>query len=137
MPTELELARIIITEMNDQQVLILREKEGEKREFPIIIGIFEATTIDRRVKGVTSPRPLTHDLLANSIEMLGGRIKDVLIHQMEHQTFYATLRVEKNGELIEIDARPSDCIAIAVSFSPWLPILIDEEILEMAIAQEN
>ena len=132
MPIQLELARIVITEMNNQQVLVLREANG-KREFPIIIGIFEATTIDRRVRGVLSPRPLTHDLICNAIELLGGKIRDIYIHRLEEQTYFASLRVVRDDELIEVDCRPSDAIAIAVSFAPRLPILIEESVFEQAL----
>jgi len=133
---ELEIAKIIITEMNNQQVLILKEKNGS-RELPIVIGIFEATAIDRRVKNVTAPRPLTHDLVCNAIEILGGTIRDIYIHRLEEQTYFASLRIVKGEELLELDSRPSDAIAIAVSFDPWLPIWIEEEVLEQAIQQAN
>jgi len=69
-PVQMELRRIIISEVHDQQVILLREVEGD-RSFPIVIGIFEATSIDRRVKRMPSPRPLTHDLVANVIENMG------------------------------------------------------------------
>ena len=69
MPVQMELSRIIISEINDQQVIYLKEVEGD-RTFPILIGIFEATSIDRRVKQYHSPRPLTHDLLVNIVENL-------------------------------------------------------------------
>ncbi|MDR2115252.1 MAG: bifunctional nuclease family protein, partial [Planctomycetaceae bacterium] len=129
----MELARIVITEMNSQQALILREVNGN-RELPIVIGIVEATTIDRRVKRIESPRPLTHDLLCNTIEVLDGKIQDIFIHRFEDQTYFAALRVIHGNELIEIDSRPSDAIAVAVSFDPFLPILIQEEVLNQAIA---
>lgn len=70
MPMQMELSRIIINEINDQQVIYLREVDGE-RMFPILIGIFEATSIDRRVKDISTPRPLTHDLLVNLVEAMG------------------------------------------------------------------
>ena len=70
-PVQMELKRIIISEIHDQQVIMLKEVEGE-RSFPIVIGIFEATSIDRRVKGFEAPRPLTHDLLVGAVEALGG-----------------------------------------------------------------
>jgi len=128
----LELSRIIISEFNNQQVIMLREVGGV-REFPIVIGIFEATSIDRRVKQVASPRPLTHDLFCSAVDILGGRVQDVYIHGMEEQTYFASIRVVRNGELIEIDSRPSDAIAIAVSFHPPLPILIDETVFERSV----
>ncbi len=129
MPVQMELARIIISEINDQQVIYLKEVGGQ-RTFPILIGIFEATSIDRRVKGIPSPRPLTHDLIVSVIEHLGGQLQDVLINELREHTYYAKLRVRHNGELIEIDARPSDAIAVAVTCRPPLPIYVNEEVLE-------
>ena len=72
----MELRRIIQSDIHDQQVIVLKEVEGD-RSFPIVIGPFEATSIDRRVKGLPTPRPLTHDLLANVIDHLGGELQDV------------------------------------------------------------
>ncbi|HOM17502.1 MAG TPA: bifunctional nuclease family protein [Thermoguttaceae bacterium] len=129
MPVQMELARIIISEINDQQVIYLKEVGGD-RTFPILIGIFEATSIDRRVKGIASPRPLTHDLIVSVVEHLGGQLQDVLINELKEHTYYAKLRVRQNGELIEIDSRPSDAIAVAVTCQPHLPIYVNEEVLE-------
>ena len=123
----MELSRIIISENADQQVIYLKEVDGE-RGFPIVIGIFEATSIDRRVKGMASPRPLTHDLLANVIDHLGGTLQDVLISELRDHTYYARLRIRSEGELIEVDSRPSDAIALAVSAD--VPIYVNEEVIE-------
>ena len=128
MPVQMELSRIIISEINDQQVIYLREVEGT-RAFPILIGLFEATSIDRRVKGYASPRPLTHDLLVSTVEQLGAEFQDVLITELRDHTYYARLRVRHEGELVEIDARPSDAIAVAVTCDPVLPIYVSEEVL--------
>jgi uncharacterized protein len=124
----MELARIIISEINDQQVIYLREVDGE-RMFPILIGIFEATSIDRRVKGEIPPRPLTHDLLKNAIEEMGGELQDVVINNLMDHTYFAVLRIRRDGELIEVDSRPSDAIALSVHYSPHLPIYVDEDVL--------
>src|ERR1700752_5172103 len=70
-PVQMELRRIIISEVDEHQVIVLKEVEGD-RSFPIVIGIFEATSIDRRVKGMQTPRPLTHDLITAVVEQLGG-----------------------------------------------------------------
>ena len=126
MPMQMELSRIIINEINDQQVIYLREVDGE-RMFPILIGIFEATSIDRRVKDISTPRPLTHDLLVNLVETMGGEFQDVVISELREHTYYALLRVRQEGELLEIDARPSDAMAIAVTCD--LPIYVNEEVL--------
>jgi bifunctional DNase/RNase len=123
----MELRRIVISEIHDQQVIELREVEGERR-FSILIGIFEATSIDRRVKTLPTPRPLTHDLVANVIESMGGELYDVTISELRDHTYFAKLRIRMNGELIEVDARPSDAIALAVTAS--VPIYVAEEVLE-------
>lgn len=133
MPVQMRLVRIIISEINDNQVVFLREVNGD-REFPILIGIFEATSIDRRVRQMPRPRPLTHDLIVNVVEQLGGELDSVLIDELKDHTYFAKLRIRRDGELIDVDARPSDAIAVAVSCDPPLPIYVAEEVLEEAIA---
>jgi uncharacterized protein len=135
MPVQMELSRIIISEINDQQVIYLKEVEGD-RTFPILIGLFEATSIERRVKHKNSPRPLTHDLLVNSVESLGGELQDVMISELKEHTYYAKLRVRHDGELIEIDSRPSDAIAVAVTCDPVLPIYVSEEVLAEVLSEQ-
>jgi bifunctional DNase/RNase len=128
-PVQMELVRIIISDNNEQQIIFLKEVDGD-RTFPIVIGFFEATSIDRRVRGQTTPRPLTHDLLANSIEVLGGEIQDVFINELRDHTYFAKLRIRHEGELIEVDSRPSDAIALAVTVD--VPIYVSEEVIEEA-----
>jgi bifunctional DNase/RNase len=123
----MELKRIIISEVHDQQVIMLKEAEGD-RSFPIVIGIFEATSIDRRVKGMPSPRPLTHDLVASVIENMGGELRDIFISELREHTYYAKLRIRIDGEMVEVDARPSDAIALAVTAK--VPIYVAEDVLE-------
>ncbi len=132
MPVQMELSRIIISEINDSQLIFLKEVEGT-RSFPIVIGLFEATSIDRRVKGISSPRPLTHDLLISVADNLGGEFQSVLISELKDHTYFAKLRIKQDGELIEVDARPSDAIAVAVSCDPPLPIYVNEEVLNDAL----
>ena len=130
MPVQMKLSRIIISEINEQQVIYLKEVEGD-RQFPILIGIFEATSIERRVKkGYQPPRPLTHDLLVNIVEQMGGELDSVVISELREHTYFAKLRIKKEGELIEIDSRPSDAIAVAVTCDPQLPIYVEEEVLD-------
>ena len=128
MPVPMELSRIIISEINDQQVIYLKEIDGD-RTFPILIGIFEATSIDRRVKGYPSPRPLTHDLIVSLVENMGAEFQDVVISELKEHTYFAKLRIRQEGELVEVDARPSDAIAVAVTCQPTLPIYVNEEVL--------
>ena len=131
MLVRMELARIIMSEINDQQVVYLREVDGT-RSFPILIGIFEATSIDRRVQGHVPQRPLTHDLLKNAIQELGGEIQDVLITNLVEHTYYAVIRIRQGEDLVELDSRPSDAIALATHFDPHLPIYVDDEVIEAA-----
>ena len=127
MPVQMELKRIIISEVHEQQVILLKETEGD-RNFHIMIGIFEATSIDRRVKGTPSPRPLTHDLVASVIENMGGELRDIFISELRDHTYYAKLRIRMNGEMVEVDSRPSDAIALAVTAS--VPIYVAEDVLD-------
>src|SRR5258706_10278784 len=107
---EMQLARIVIRETSDQQSVYLREKDGD-RQFPIVIGIFEAWAIDRRVRDRKTPRPMTHDLMASLATALGAKLDRVIISELKNNTFYAKLVLLRGTERIELDARPSDAIA--------------------------
>jgi bifunctional DNase/RNase len=132
MQIEMALSRIIISELHDHQVVYLREKNGE-REFPIVIGIFEASSIDRRVRRSNPTlRPQTHDLVVNAIQQLGGELKHILIHSVQDGTYFASICVMADGQLQEIDSRPSDAIAVAVTCDPFLPIFVNEDVVETA-----
>lgn len=133
MQVEMTLSRIIISELHDHQIVYLKEKHGD-REFPIVIGVFEATSIDRRVRKPGPPqRPLTHDLLVNVIAELGGELKHIRVHTVRDGTYLASICVMHDGQLREIDSRPSDAIAVAVTCDPFLPIFVDEEVIEAAV----
>ena len=129
MPVHMELKRIIINEIHDQQIILLHEVDGE-RALPIVIGLFEAMSIDRRIKGVQWPRPMTHDLLCTIIDNLGGDLQDICINELREHTYFAKLRVKKDGEMIEVDCRPSDAIAVAVTAK--VPIYVAEDVIEEA-----
>lgn len=133
MPVKMQLARIIISELTENQVIYLQEEDGS-REFPILIGIFEATNIDRRVKeDYKPPRPLTHDLVVSVAKTLDATVESVIISELNQTTYFAKLRLRKSdGEVVEVDSRPSDAIAVAVTFSPPLPIYVSESVLEEA-----
>ncbi|MFQ6048406.1 MAG: bifunctional nuclease family protein [Phycisphaerae bacterium] len=126
MEIRMDLAKIIISETSEEQIIVLKERDGE-RAFPIVIGINEAAAIDRRVKGIQTARPLTHDLLARVIEQLGGELEKIVINDLKNHTFYARLIIRHDGELIEIDSRPSDAIALGVASDT--PIYVAEHVL--------
>ncbi len=123
----MELTRIIINETSDSHIIFLKEVDGD-RMFPIVIGFFEASSIERRVKNVTTQRPLTHDLLANTIDLLGGDLQDIYINELREHTYFAKLRIRHDGELIEVDSRPSDAIALAVTVD--VPIYVADDIID-------
>jgi bifunctional DNase/RNase len=123
----LDLVRLIISEVHDQQVMFLREVAG-RRSFPIVIGIFEATNLDRRLKGVPSPRPLTHDAWADTIGALGGHVQDMLIHDLRDHTYYTSVRIMQDNRVVAVDVRPSDGVALAVTLR--VPVLVAGRLLQ-------
>ena len=122
-----ELSRIIINEASDQQVIVLKEVNGE-RSFPIVIGVVEVFAIDRRLKGIKPPRPMTHDLLDAVIKKLGAKIEKVVINDLRQHTFFARITLSVDGEQFEIDSRPSDAIALGVVSKT--PIYVAEHVFE-------
>ena len=127
MDVPMELSRIVINEQTDQQFIFLREKGGQ-RQFPIVIGTAEAYAIDRRLKRIPFPRPMTHDLLASAIQAMGGELERIVVSDLRDSTFIATLYVRRDGEVIEIDSRPSDAIALGVGLET--PIFVAEHVME-------
>ena len=134
MLVRMDLARIIIREQVDSQMIVLRERDGD-RHFPILIGLNEAVAIDRRIKGIEPVRPLTHDLMANIIDHLDGTLEKVVVSDLRDHTFYATLVIRHNGDLIPVDSRPSDAIALAVANET--PLYVEEEVLRAVWAPEE
>ena len=111
---EMELFRIRIDDTRSDQLVILKEKKGQ-RLLPIVIGVYEADAIRLKVNGAELPRPLTHDLFVNTIAKLGASIDRIVIHKLFQGTFFARLVLVRNdGSEEEVDARPSDAIALAV-----------------------
>ena len=134
MPVLMELRRIIINEIHDQQIIMLHEVDGE-RAFPIVIGLFEAMSIEKRIKGVQWPRPMTHDLICSVVDYLGGDLQDIYINELREHTYFAKLRIRKDGEIIEIDCRPSDAVAVAVTAK--VPIYVAEDVIDEASEEQQ
>lgn len=126
MSVQMELHKIIISEMQDQQIIVLKEVDGE-RKFPIVIGSPEAMAIDRRLKGIPTPRPMTHDLLANVIESMGGHIDRIEINDLQEHTFFARIHIRQGMKRVEVDSRPSDAIALGIASE--VPIFVAEHVL--------
>jgi len=125
---EVELNKIIIDEKRAEQLILLKEKRGE-RILPIVIGIAEASSIRLKLSGFNPPRPLTHDLLKSVFESLGAELERVVIDDLNDGTFYAKLHFKnKDGQEVIVDARPSDSIALAVRTGS--SIFVEEEVLD-------
>ena len=127
MDVEVELSRIIINETSDQQVIVLKERNGT-RGFPIVIGIVEIFAIDRRLKGITPPRPMTHDLLASVIDSLGAKIERIVIDDLRNHTFFAKIHLSVNGRTVKVDSRPSDAIALCAATDA--PIFVADHVFD-------
>jgi len=119
---------------NGAYALILYELEG-KRKLPIIIGGFEAQAIALKLENIKPPRPFTHDLFKNIADAFHLHVNEIIIDELHNETFYAKVVCEVNGEVHEIDARPSDAIAIAVRFNA--PLFVTEEIMNEAGIREE
>ena len=125
-----ELSKIIIDEKRQDQVIVLKEKKGD-RQFPIVIGFLEASSIKMKLSGLEVPRPMTHDLLMAVIEGLGAKLEKLIIDKLVENTFHAKLELKtSDGKTKIIDARPSDGIALAVRSNAQ--IFVEEEVLKKA-----
>jgi len=123
-----DLSRILITDTGEQQIIWLKERDGN-RSFPIVIGIFEALAIRRKLKDEQLERPLTHDLLASVLNHFNAQVERIVVTALKGHTFYANITIAHDGRSIDIDARPSDAIALAVRVDA--PIFVEEEVLDL------
>ena len=125
---EMELNKIIIDEKRHDQIIVLKEKKGS-RILPIVIGLLEASSIKMKISGIKPPRPLTHDLLKDTIDNLGAKIERVIVDKLEHNTFHAKLYLKnEQKDNVVIDARPSDSIALAVRAGA--PIFVEDSVIK-------
>ena len=132
---EMSINRIKIDEKRSEQVIVLKEIDGNTL-LPVVIGISEVNAIKLKLSGMQPPRPLTHDLLYNTIVELGGRLRRVIIDKLHNRTFFAKLVIEnREGKEVSIDARPSDSIALALRAEA--PIFVNDAVLEEAGIQPS
>ncbi|WP_428386324.1 bifunctional nuclease family protein [Mucisphaera sp.] len=129
MAVRMELSKILIRETADTHIVELREVEGE-RVFAILIGLAEARAIERRLMDVVPPRPQTHELLASVIDSVGYTVEAVILNDLKEGTYFARLQLRKGDELVEVDSRPSDALAIGVAGD--VPIYVEEHVLDEA-----
>jgi hypothetical protein len=124
-----KLAKIVMSENHDRQIVVLEEEDGERR-FPIIIGFFEVFAIHRFVNNEAPPRPLTHELIGNICRGLNIEVERIVVSELKDMTFYARLILSQDGHTYDVDSRPSDAIAIAMQMEA--PIFVEEDVIERA-----
>ena len=133
MEIEMAIKGLMVDPITNMPIIVLREAEGQ-RVLPIWVGVFEANAIALQVENVQTPRPMTHDLLKTVIDQLGGRVERIVVCELKENTFYATLHILTAGELVEVDARPSDAIALALRSGAR--IFVDEAVIQNARSVE-
>ena len=131
MTIEMKVKGLMWDPVSRMPIVILKTHEGES-VLPIFVGLFEANAIAQQLDGSLSPRPMTHDLLGNLVEALHARVDRVVITDLRDNTFFAIIHLDKNGEKLAIDARPSDAMALALRVK--VPIFVEDVVLERSSA---
>ena len=131
MTVEMKVKGLMWDPVSRMPIVILRTQEGESI-LPIFVGLFEANAIAQQLDGSLSPRPMTHDLLGNLIETLHARVDRVVITDLKDNTFFAVIHLERNGEKLAVDSRPSDAMALALRLK--VPIFVEDAVLERSSA---
>ncbi len=129
MQVEMTIRGLMVDPITNMPIVILRDAAG-KRVLPIWVGIFEANAIALQIENITTPRPMTHDLLRNVIQDLKGTVEKVVISDLKENTFYALVCIRVSGELVAVDSRSSDAIALALRVR--VPIYAEEVVIENA-----
>jgi uncharacterized protein len=129
MQIEMNIKGLMVDPITNMPIVILRDKEGD-RVLPIWVGIFEANAIALQIENITTPRPMTHDLLRNVIHDLRASVQKIVVCDLQENTFYALIYLTLNGETVAIDARPSDAIALALRTRA--PIFVEEGVIDHA-----
>jgi bifunctional DNase/RNase len=129
MQIEMTIKGLMVDPITNMPIIILRDADGQ-RVLPIWVGIFEANAIALQMENISTPRPMTHDLLRNVIEDLSGRITKIVVSDLRDNTFYALIYVDTGSDSVAIDARPSDAIALALRAQA--PIFVEESVIDNA-----
>ena len=129
MQIEMTIKGLMVDPVTNMPIILLRDSEGQK-VLPIWVGIYEANAIALQIENVSTPRPMTHDLLKNVITDLKGTVRKIVVSDLKDNTFFALIYLEVNGEIVAIDARPSDAIALALRARA--PIFVEESVIDNA-----
>lgn len=126
---EMKVRGLKLDPHSNMPIIILRDEE-DKRSLPIWVGIFEANAIALELEKISTPRPMTHDLLKNILETIEARVHKVVVTDLRENTFFAVIHLEVGGTEHTVDSRPSDAIALALRVGA--PIFVDEEVVRKA-----
>ena len=129
MQIEMSIKGLMVDPVTNMPIVILRDQQGQK-VLPIWVGMFEANAIALQIENISTPRPMTHDLLRNVIEDLKATVLKVVVCDLQDNTFYALIYLSLGGNTVAIDARPSDAIALALRTRA--PIFVEETVIENA-----
>jgi bifunctional DNase/RNase len=129
MQIEMTIKGLMVDPITNSPIVILRDKEGQ-RVLPIWVGIFEANAIALQIENISTPRPMTHDLLRNVIQDLKASVQKIVVCDLQENTFYALIYLTLDGDTVAIDARPSDAIALALRTRA--PIFVEDTVLDNA-----
>jgi len=134
MEVEMKIRGLMMDPVTNMPIVILRDAGGDT-VLPIWVGIFEANAIALEIEKVTTPRPMTHDLVKNVLFGLDATLRKVVVSELKDDTFYAVIWVERDGEIISIDSRPSDALALALRLD--CPIYVEEQVLKTSKATQT
>lgn len=132
---KMSIKTLLIDPITKMPIVVLHQENQEEKVLPIWVGIFEANAIAIKMENVESPRPMTHDLLRNIFQTLRCSVKRIEINNLKNNTYYANIIIDKSGEELAIDSRPSDAIALALRTES--PIFVAESILQKAYEQNS
>src|ERR1700743_2999480 len=127
MEVEMKIQGLRLDTVTNMPIVVLKDVNGTAI-LPIWVGIYEANAIALEIEKVETPRPMTHDLIRNLLFGLEAGVKKVVVSDLKEDTFYAVIWIEKNGELISVDSRPSDALALALRHD--CPIFVDDSVLK-------
>lgn len=129
----MKVSGLALDSISNMPIIILKDLE-EKRSLPIWVGVFEANAIALELEKVTTPRPMTHDLIRNLLEALNAHVEKIVVNDLRDNTFYATIYLILDGDEVQVDSRPSDAIALALRTKS--PIFVSEDVVNKAKSVE-
>ncbi len=127
MEVEMKIRGLMMDPVTNMPIVILKDSGGDA-VLPIWVGIYEANAIALEIEKVTTPRPMTHDLIKNVLTGLDAQVKKVVVTELRDDTFFAVIWLEREGRIISVDSRPSDALAVALRLD--CPIFVDDEVLK-------